>query len=87
VAGAAGVPPGALRVLANLTVVGHPADGHLTVYSAGNPVPATSNLNYDLDEYAVANNAILRVTGNQVCAVGATGTHLIVDVFAHLGST
>jgi hypothetical protein len=46
VTGNAGVPAGATAVLANITVVGPTAEGHLRVWEAGTAVPNTSVVNY-----------------------------------------
>jgi hypothetical protein len=46
VTGNAGVPAGATAVVANVTVVGPTAEGHLRVWAAGTPVPNTSVVNY-----------------------------------------
>lgn len=85
VAGLAGIPSSASGVLLNLTVVGHPTDGWLTVYPAGQGVPSTSNLNFATAEYAIANAALVRVGANgQVCATGAAGTNLILDAVGYV---
>jgi uncharacterized protein YkwD len=46
VTGNAGVPAGATAVVANITVVGPTAEGHLRAWAAGTPVPNTSVVNY-----------------------------------------
>jgi hypothetical protein len=46
VTGHAGVPSGATAVVANVTVVGPTAPGHLRAWAAGAPVPNTSVVNY-----------------------------------------
>jgi hypothetical protein len=85
VAGQVGVPGDATGVLANLTAVGHSTDGWITAFPAGAPIPDTSNLNFDTDESAIANLALLPLgDGGRVCAVGQTGTHLILDVVGYL---
>jgi hypothetical protein len=68
VAGQAGIPTGAVAVVLNVTGVGYQTRGWLTVYPAGQSVPATSTVNFDTSEYAIANSAIVRIGGNgQVC--------------------
>jgi hypothetical protein len=46
VTGHAGVPSGATAVVANVTIVGPTAEGHLRAWAAGTPVPNTSVVNY-----------------------------------------
>ncbi|MBV9169248.1 MAG: PPC domain-containing protein [Chloroflexi bacterium] len=75
VAGAAGLPSDVAAVVLNVTAVGYGTDGWVTVYPAGQSVPQTSTLNFDVHEYAMANGAIMRIgTGGQVCVnVGTAG--------------
>jgi hypothetical protein len=88
VAGQVGVPANADGVVANLTAVGFSVDGWITLFPAGNPIPDTSNVNFDTDQLAVANLAMVPLGGNgQLCAVGQTGTHLILDVVGYFQST
>jgi len=93
VGGQAGVPATAVGVLANVTTTndttsGHPAGGHLTVWPAGQALPATSNLNYAPWQHAIANMAVLRLgtggTSGQVCAIGQPGVDLVLDVVGYL---
>jgi len=91
VAGQNGVPADAAAVVLNVTAVGYPAKGWLTVYPNGQGVPGTSTLNFDTSEYAIANGAIMRIgTGGQVCvSVGTVGnapgsSHVILDVTGYL---
>jgi hypothetical protein len=46
VTGKAGVPAGAQAVSANFTAVGAAANGYLTVWNCGGPMPTVSTLNY-----------------------------------------
>jgi hypothetical protein len=67
-AGLAGIPADAAAVVLNVTAVGYRTPGWLTVFPNGQPKPATSTLNFDTGEYAIANGAIMRLgTGGQVC--------------------
>jgi hypothetical protein len=93
VQGVGGVPSDALAVVLNVTAVGYGTDGWLTVYPNGQPVPATSTLNFDVHEYAMANNAIMRIgTGGQVCvSVGTVGNvsgtaQVVLDATGYLES-
>ncbi|HEV7663285.1 MAG TPA: S8 family serine peptidase, partial [Chloroflexota bacterium] len=61
VAGVAGVPADAAAVVLNVTAVGYGTKGWLSVYPNGQSVPATSTVNFDTSEYAIANGTIMRV--------------------------
>jgi uncharacterized protein (DUF1501 family) len=87
VLGRGGVPAGGVRaVVLNVTVDQPSAEGFLTVGPGGEPVPATSNLNFARGQ-AVPNLV--------VCKLGAGGTvsitssvasaHVIADVFGWFG--
>jgi hypothetical protein len=86
-----GIPADAAAIVVNVTAVGYGVQGWLTAYPNGQPVPATSTVNFDATEYAVANGAIVRVgTGGQVCVnTGTVGSapgssQLILDVTGYL---
>jgi hypothetical protein len=91
VAGLMGIPSDAAAVLLNVTAVGYGTQGWLTAYPNGQSVPSTSTVNFDPSEYAVANNAIVRVgSSGQVCVeVGTVGStpgssHVILDATGYL---
>jgi hypothetical protein len=91
VAGVSGIPGDAGAVVLNVTAVGYGTNGWLTVYPNGQSVPATSTLNFDVHEYAIANGAIMRLgTGGQICvSVGTVGSlpgsaHVILDATGYL---
>ena len=85
VAGEAGIPDDASALMANLTAVGYQVDGWITMFPAGAPVPDTSNLNFDTDVNATANLVLVPIGDlGQVCAVGQSGTHLLLDVVGYL---
>jgi pimeloyl-ACP methyl ester carboxylesterase len=93
VAGVRQIPADAAAVVINLTGVGYTNPGWLTAYPAGQPVPATSTLNFDTAEYAMANGTIIRIgDGGQVCVnVGTVnslpgGTQVIIDTTGYLTS-
>jgi hypothetical protein len=53
----------------NVTAVGYGTRGWVTLYPNGQAVPATSTLNFDPSEYAIANGTIMPIgAGGQVCA-------------------
>jgi hypothetical protein len=81
-------------VLLNVTAVGYGVPGWLTVYPNGQAMPATSTLNFDRNEYAIANGSVIRVgSGGQVCvAVGTVNSvpgssQVILDATGYLGSS
>jgi hypothetical protein len=78
-------------VLVNATAVGYGAPGWLTIYPAGQPLPATSTLNFDTSEYAMANAAVMPLgSGGQVCVEVGTinsapsSAHVVLDVLGYL---
>jgi hypothetical protein len=92
--GVAGIPGDAAAIVLNVTAVGYATNGWITVYPNGQPVPSTSTLNFDQSEYAVANNAIVRIgTGGQVCANVGTlnsvpgSSHVILDATGYLSAS
>jgi hypothetical protein len=91
VAGLGGIPADAGAVVLNVTAVSQTGDGWLTVYPNGQPLPATSTLNFGQSEYAIANGAIMRVgSSGQVCVeVGTVGSlpgssNVILDATAYV---
>jgi hypothetical protein len=63
-----GVPASATSAVLNVTAVDYHTQGWETAYPAGQTVPGTSTLNFDVTEYAIANGAIIPLgTGGQVC--------------------
>jgi thermitase len=93
IAGVGGIPADASAVVLNATAVGFDTPGWLTVYPNGQSVPATSTLNYDHGEYAMANGVIMAIgSGGQVCvAVGTMNsapgaTQVILDATGYLTS-
>ena len=69
-AGQAGIPPNAAGVIVNVTGVGYTRPGWLTLYPGNQPLPATSTLNFDTVEYAIANGAIIKLGSNGHACVG-----------------
>ncbi len=84
-AGQGAIPSGVQGVIVNLTAVGYSSDGWLTAYPAGGTVPATSSLNYDTSENAIANTAVVKVgTNGQICLLSSARTDAIVDISGYL---
>jgi hypothetical protein len=85
IAGQVGVPSTATAVMATLTAVGYSVNGWITLFAAGDEIPDTSNLNFDVDQYATASLTLVPLGDDgQVCAVGQAGTHLLLDVVGFL---
>ena len=83
VAGICGVPPTAKSVTVNLTAVLPTADGHLTLYAAGAPLPLASTINFG-SGIVRANNAVLSLgVSGQVavfCGMASGSTDFLLDV-------
>ena len=79
----------ATAVVLNVTAVGYGTQGWVTAYPGGYPVPATSTLNFDTTEYAMANGAVIALGNGQVCVSvgtinGAAGSsQVILDVVGY----
>ena len=87
VAGRAGVPANAATVVLNVTAVGPGADGYVTVFPCGQPLPDASNLNYVQGDI-VPNTVIARVgVGGKVCLYTYAATDLLVDVAGYFPPT
>jgi hypothetical protein len=86
IAGQGGIPSNAAAVVLNATAVSYTSNGWLTLYPNGQPVPATSTVNFDTREYAIANNAIIGIgTGGQVCVnAGLSASNVILDATGYL---
>ena len=79
------------KVTDRIQAAGYNAKGWVTTYPAGQAVPATSSINFDTTEYAMANNTVVRLgTNGQVCASVGTvnsapgGSHVILDVTGYV---
>jgi hypothetical protein len=73
----------------NVTTVGYATDGWVTGYPNGQLVPATSTVNFDVSEYAIANSVVLGLGNGAACASIGTvdavtgSTNVIVDVVGY----
>jgi hypothetical protein len=85
VAGNGGIPATATAVVLNVTAVSHTANGWLTLYPSGQAMPATSTLNFDAREFAIANNAVARLgSSGQVCVnSGNSSANVILDAIGY----
>jgi hypothetical protein len=91
VAGQAGIPSTAVAAVLNVTAVGYGTQGWLTAFPTGQAVPATSTLNFDPSEYAMANGSIMALgSSGQVCVnVGTVNSvpgssNVVLDVVGYL---
>lgn len=87
VQGFCGVPAGADAVTLNVTVVGPTTGGDLRLFPSNVGQPTVSVLNYNANEPALANGAILplaQVAGDDISMVIGMGTpgslHVLMDV-------
>ncbi len=78
--GAAQVPAGVAAVVLNVTGTDATADGYVTVWPCGEPMPNASNLNLVREETR-PNLVISRVPASgKVCIFTEAGTHLLADL-------
>jgi hypothetical protein len=85
VAGDKGIPADVRGVALNVTAVGASADGFMTVYPCGEPVPVASNLNYtkgrDVANFVLAKPGV----GGKVCFYSDKTVDIVVDVAGYFG--
>jgi len=82
VTGVAGVPADATAVFVNVTVTEPQTSGYLAVYPSGDPIPATSNLNF-VKNLTVPNLALAEVGGDGTISIQNVGpgtAQVIVDI-------
>jgi hypothetical protein len=89
VSGQGAVPATVVGGILNVTATGYSSLGWLTLFPGAGSRPATSTLNFDRAEYAIANSAVARLgNGGQACAnAGNTASQVIVDVTGGLSNT
>ena len=90
IAGQCGVPSTAKAATLNVTIVGPTADGFLSIWPQGTPMPLVSTINAAAGEPALANGAIVPLTAfpaNSISVVygtagvaGSASTNVILDV-------
>ncbi len=88
-AGRCGISTVAVAVSANVTVVGPTADGHLTIYPTGSPLPLASTINYRAGQVRANNALIATGAGGAMSVFGgqSSGTvHFVVDVNGYFDS-
>jgi hypothetical protein len=87
----AGIPGSAKAVILNVTAVGYGSAGWVSLYPSGQSVPATSTVNFDTTQYAMANGSVVKLgPDGQVCASVGTlnaapgGAQVILDVSGYM---
>jgi hypothetical protein len=86
VIGRAGVPADAVSVALNVTATQADADGFLTVFPNGEPLPVASNVNYTTGS-DVPNLVVAKLgTDGSINIFSERTTHVIVDVFGWFGT-
>lgn len=74
------LPADARAAILNLTVAGPLADGYVTAYACGDPVPTVSNVNFAAGE-DVAGSAIVELSASgSICIVSSAWADVIVDL-------
>ena len=87
--GQCGIPPTAKAVALNVTSVRPTCDGHLQLYAAGTPPPATRVINFVRDRTRAGNavarlGSAARLTLRCGMPAGSPGaTHVVVDVYGY----
>jgi RHS repeat-associated protein len=81
VTGRAGVPStGVQAVVLNVTVTSPAAAGWLTIYTAGTPMPATSNLNYTAGQTITGLVTVVPDANGRIAIYSAAATEVLADV-------
>jgi hypothetical protein len=75
-----GMPAEVAAVAVNVTSTTASGPGFVTLFPCGEPVPATSSLNHDLDG-PVGALSVVAVGGGQLCVYARTRTDLLIDLF------
>jgi hypothetical protein len=85
IGGQGGIPTNAAAVVLNVTAVSYTANGWLTLFPNGQSLPSTSTLNFDTDENAIANGAMVKLgTGGQVCVnAGNSSSDVLLDAIGY----
>ena len=80
------VPGGSSAVAVNVTAVGAPTPGFLTVFPCSGAVPNTSTVNYAAGE-ARPNNTIVGLSAGRMCIYSDAATDVLVDLVGSFGPT
>lgn len=81
------IPVDATAVVGNLTVTEPEADGVMTVFPCGGPVPLASNLNFRAGESRAVAVTVGLGAGAELCVVSSTTAHVVFDVSGYYSST
>ncbi len=81
--GQCGIPATATAVAFNFTITQATGTGHLTVWPAGGPFPATSILNYVANEDVANGNDVRLGAGGAISVQSFAMTHLVIDVYGY----
>jgi hypothetical protein len=87
IAGVSGIPASAVGVVGSLTAIHPAADGFVTMYPTGQPVPFVNSLNYTKNISALSNHVTVALgTGGSVSVfVSANGsTNFLFDVYGYI---
>lgn len=85
VTGRAGVPTNATSAVLNITATDPQANGYLTIFPCGTPLPTASNLNFTTNQ-TIANNVTTKIGDNgQICIYTLATTHVIADINGYFG--
>ena len=74
------IPADATAVVGNLTVTEPQADGFLTAFPCGAPVPVASNLNFRANESRAVAVVVGLDDAAQLCVFTSTAAHIVFDV-------
>ena len=87
IAGQNGIPSDAVGVFGNLTALGPAADGFMTMYPTGTPVPGVNSVNYSRGVSAWSNHIMVKMgTGGQVSIYvsGNGATNILFDITGYI---
>lgn len=74
------LPSDITAISANVTVLGAPAPGHVTIYNCSNPIPTASSINYAPWE-TVPNSGVFPLSpSGDICIHAYSSTHLFIDI-------
>ena len=80
------IPGGVAAIAVNVFAIGASATGFIRLWSAGQPEPSTSTINYEPPMSAIATGTIVPVDGanaNAFSASAVSPVHLVVDVVGY----
>ena len=78
------VPTAATSVVINVTATQAGADGFLTTYPCGAPVPEASNVNFVAGQDRAASAVVPVGAARSVCVYSSVAAHVVVDLAGYL---